>query len=167
MRYMPSKNPSISEPSEQSLIAIGAALKDRRRQLGISATVAAESAGMSRVTLHRVESGAPSVTVGALVNAAEAVGLHLQLTDARPQWTQTGAEEAVNTETPEKVRVGDYPLLSAAAWQLDADSRLDGFEALRTYERNWRHLDHAAMSDKEKALIQALAVKYSKGVLLV
>ena len=57
------------------------------------------------------------------MNAAEAVGLHLQLTDARPQWTQTGAEEAVNTETPEKVRVGDYPLLSAAAWQLDADSR--------------------------------------------
>lgn len=164
---MPSKNPPISEPSQKLLIAIGAALKDRRRQLGVSAAVAAESAGMSRVTLHRVESGAASVTVGALVNAAEAVGLHLQLTDARPQRKESGAKEAVNTETSEKVRVGDYPLLSAAAWQLDADSRLDGFETLRTYERNWRHLDRAAMGDKEKALIQALAVRYSKGVLLV
>lgn len=167
MRYMPSKNPSISEPSQELLIAIGAALKDRRRQLGVSAAVAAESAGMSRVTLHRVESGAASVTVGTLVNAVEAMGLHLQLTDARPQQKESGAEEAVNTETPENVRVGDYPLLSAAAWQLEADSRLGGFEALRTYERNWRHLDHAAMGDKEKALIQALADKYSKGVLLV
>lgn len=164
---MPSKNPSISEPSQELLIAIGASLKDRRRQLGVSAAVAAESAGMSRVTLHRVESGAASVTVGTLVNAVEAMGLHLQLTDARPQQKESGAEEAVNTETPENVRVGDYPLLSAAAWQLDADSRLGGFEALRTYERNWRHLDHAAMGDKEKALIQALADKYSKGVLLV
>lgn len=164
---MPSKNPSISEPGQELLIAIGAALKDRRRQLGVSAAVAAESAGMSRVTLHRVESGAASVTVGALVNAAEAVGLHLQLTDARPQWKESGAEEPVDTETPEKVRVGDYPLLAATAWQLDADSHLDGFEALRTYERNWRHLDHTAMGDKEKALIQALADRYSKGVLLV
>lgn len=100
-------------------------------------------------------------------SAVEAMGLHLQLTDARPQQKESGAEEAVNTETPENVRVGDYPLLSAAAWQLEADSRLGGFEALRTYERNWRHLDHAAMGDKEKALIQALADKYSKGVLLV
>jgi hypothetical protein len=101
------------------------------------------------------------------MNAAEAMGLHLQLTDARPQREERGDEAPVNHETPEKVRVGDYPLLSAVAWQLDAEARLDGFEALRTYERNWRHLDHAAMGAEEKALIQALADRYSKGILLV
>lgn len=119
---------------------------------------------MSRVTFHRVESGAASVTVGALMNAAEAVGLRIQLTDVPEEGCAT---EPANHDGPESVRVGDYPSLRAAAWQLDADSRLSGFEALRTYERNWRHLDHAAMSGEERALIQGLADKYSRGVLLV
>lgn len=167
MRYMPAKNPAVSDAGQQVLAALGEAIRDRRRQLGVSAAVAAESAGMSRVTFHRVESGAASVTVGALMNAAEAVGLHLQLTGARPQPEDRNVAEPEHIDAPEEVRVGDYPLLRAAAWQLDADSRLSAFEALRTYERNWRHLDHAAMSSEERALIQALADKYSKGMLLV
>lgn len=164
---MPSKSPAVSNASQESLTAIGAAIRHRRRDLGVSAAVAAESAGMSRVTFHRVESGSASVTVGALMNAAAAVGLHLQLTDVRPRPAEVDRVEPVTHEPPDEVRVGDYPLLRAAAWQLDADSRLTGFEALRTYERNWRHLDHAALGDEEEVLIQALADKYSKGVLLV
>ncbi|MGC4934629.1 helix-turn-helix domain-containing protein [Gordonia sp. DT30] len=167
MRYMPSRNPAISDAGHAVLVSVGAAIRRRRRQLGVSAAVTAESAGMSRVTFHRIESGAASVTVGALVNAAEAVGLHIQLTNTRPQPEKSGEVETANHVVPEEVRVGDYPLLSAAAWQLDADCRLSGFEALRTYERNWRHLDHAAMGDEERSLIHALADKYSKGVLLV
>lgn len=134
-------------------MSIGAGLKRRRRRLGVSAAVAAESAGMSRVTLHRIESGAPSVTVGALLNAARAVGLRLHLGEDRepPDTDDGGANPAVSTDAPEKMRVGDYPQLRAAAWQLDADTCLDGFEALRTYERNWRHLDHGAMSSEERA----------------
>lgn len=167
MRYMPSKSPPVSEFSQGVLAAVGAALKSRRRQLGVSAAVAAESAGMSRVTLHRIESGSPSVTVGALVNAAEAVGLTIELSTTRPPVEERDEQAPVDPGMVEMVRVGDYPLLRAAVWQLDADTVLDGFEALRTYERNWRHLDHATVGTQEKALIQALADRYSKGVLLV
>lgn len=33
----------------------------------------AEAAGISRVTLHRIEKGTPSVTVGALMNVLDAL----------------------------------------------------------------------------------------------
>ena len=39
---------------------LGAQIRARRKALGVSATAAAESAGMSRVTLHRIEKGAPT-----------------------------------------------------------------------------------------------------------
>jgi transcriptional regulator with XRE-family HTH domain len=35
------------------------------KALKVSATTAAEAAGMSRMTLHRIERGEPSVTMGA------------------------------------------------------------------------------------------------------
>lgn len=101
------------------------------------------------------------------MNAAAAVGLHIQLTDVHPQEKDGDEAKSADNEMPEQVRVGDYPLLKAAAWQLDADSRLNAFEALRTYERNWRHLDLAAMGGEERALVQTLADRYNKGVLLV
>jgi len=41
-------------------------LAEKRKALRVSATVAAEAAGMSRVTLHRIEKGEPSVTMGGL-----------------------------------------------------------------------------------------------------
>lgn len=166
MGYMPSSNPPISEASQQALATLGEAIRGRRRQLGLSAAVTAEAAGMSRVTLHRIERGAASTTIGAVMNAAEAVGLHLQFTDTRPR-SEENPEMMTAKQAPETVRVGDYPLLRAAAWQLDPDSRLTAYEALRTYERSWRHLDHATMDDEERTFIQALADKYSKGVLLV
>lgn len=101
------------------------------------------------------------------MNAAEAMGLRMCLADAAPQLEEHREMDSAKPVAPEEVRVGDYPLLRAAAWQLDPDTRLDGFEALRTYERNWRHLDHANMSVEERTLVQALADRYSKGVLLV
>jgi len=69
---------------------------------------------------------------------------------------------------PEKtVRVGDFPQLQAIAWQLRAETELTGPEALQLYERNWRHVDQAAMSDEERAFVQRLADAHSGGVLLV
>lgn len=62
--------------------------------------------------------------------------------------------------------MGDYPQLQAIAWQLRADTKLTGIDALQLYERNWRHVDRDAMSDNERALVKRLAEKYSRGVLL-
>jgi response regulator of citrate/malate metabolism len=51
---------------------IGERIRDHRRQLGPTATATAEAAGISRVTLHRIEKGTASVTLGALMNVLDA-----------------------------------------------------------------------------------------------
>ena len=44
-------------------------------------TTTAEAAGLSRVTLHRIERGEPAVTIGAYLNVITALGRHLDITE--------------------------------------------------------------------------------------
>lgn len=162
MRYMPARNPAVPQHTEEVLRELGRGLRQRRLALGVSAVTTAEAAGMSRVTLHRIEAGSPAVTIGAYFNAAAALGLELTLGEPRRP-----AHDAADRMPEETVRVGDHPQLHAIAWQLRADTELTGAEALRLYERNWRHVDQAAMSDEERAFVQQLADKHNGGVLLV
>ncbi len=67
------------------LVALGAGIRARRKQLRVSATAAAEAAGLSRVTLHRIECGEPTVALGLVQRAAAALGLQLQLADTGPR----------------------------------------------------------------------------------
>lgn len=165
MRYMPARNPDIAQHTEGVLIELGRELRRRRQALGVSAVTTAEAAGMSRVTLHRIEAGTPSVTIGAYLNAAAALGMELTLDE--PEHRRQPALDAADPTREATVRVGDYPQLHAIAWQLRPDTELTGPEALRLYERNWRHVDHAAMSDEERAFVQQLVDRHSGGVLLV
>jgi transcriptional regulator with XRE-family HTH domain len=64
------------------LSRLAARIRPHRRALRISATELAEAAGMSRVTLHRLERGEPSVTMGAYMSAI-ALGLELELMDPK------------------------------------------------------------------------------------
>jgi len=68
---------------------------------------------MSRVTLHRIERGEPSVTMGAYLSAIDAVGLQLELRD--PQAREVSAPAA---RLPQNVRLDAYPQLKRLAWQL-------------------------------------------------
>lgn len=166
MRYMPARNPGVSEHTQGLLSELGCELRNRRRALGLSAVATAEAAGMSRVTLHRIEAGSPAVTIGAYLNAAAALGLRLTLDE--PRYCRQPKSEAPATQVaPATVRVGDFPQLQAIAWQLRAETELTGEEALQLYERNWRHVDQDAMSDAERALVRQLADAHSKGVPLV
>jgi DNA-binding XRE family transcriptional regulator len=63
---VPSAAPQPQGRSPQRLRNIGGRIRRRRQQLGVSALATAAAAGISRVTLHRIETGAASVTVGAL-----------------------------------------------------------------------------------------------------
>ncbi|MEZ0366518.1 helix-turn-helix domain-containing protein [Mycobacterium sp. pUA109] len=157
----------MAEHTKGVLTELGGELRNRRLALGVSAVTTAEAAGMSRVTLHRIEAGSPAVTIGAYLNAAAALGLRLTLDE--PQHRRRPAHEAApGQDAPETtVRVGDFPQLHAIAWQLRAETELTGVEALQLYERNWRHVDQAAMSDEERAFVQQLADAHSAGVLLV
>ncbi len=177
---MPAKSPSIPDRLAEQLGALGARIRGQRRRLKVSATAAAESAGLSRVTLHRIERGEPSVTMGAYLGAIAALGLEFDLVDpnaaANPApppspHTQAAREQAASArpapDLPATIRLDDYPQLRKLAWQRDGASVVTPREALDLYEREWRHVDRAHMDATERALLQALVDRLGGGRLLV
>ena len=160
---MPAKAPPVADAAAAKLAAIGERIRAARRALKVSAVDAAEAAGMSRVTLQRVERGEPSVTIGAYIGAATAVGLELELVDPRAR--QRGARG--KPPYPARIRLAEYPQLKRLAWQLHGVSTLSPGDALGLYERNWRHLDAEALEPAERTLVNALVQHLGGGRLLV
>ncbi|WP_336794157.1 helix-turn-helix domain-containing protein [Gordonia malaquae] len=161
---MPSVSPAIPDHAQNTLRAVGAAIRARRKVLGLAAAITAESAGMSRVTLSRIESGKPSVTIGAYAAAADALGLQVSLAEAVPA---ADSDELRTASTEGRVRVDRFLQLRALAWQLRGDTELTMTEALALYERSWRHVDVEAMSAEEKAFVEQLVDEHGGGRLLV
>lgn len=155
--------PLSSAPCAAQLQALGAQIRAQRKALRLSATVTAEAAGVSRVTLHRIEKGEPSVTMGAWCNALAALGMSLQAHSA----TVASADSTQRADhagwIPARVALADYPQLRSLAWQVHGTDTLTPFEALDIYERNARHLDLQAMSADEQALLQALRLALQRG----
>jgi transcriptional regulator with XRE-family HTH domain len=160
---MPATSPAIGDTVRTKLTALGSHLRARRKALRVSATVAAEAAGISRVTWHRIERGEPSVTMGAYLNAISALGLDLSTTESGLRPADSGIP-GTDTET---VRLADYPQLRRIAWQLGEFTELTPQEALALYERNWRHVDQSAMDARERDLVTHLVDTWGKGTLLV
>lgn len=129
-------------------VGLGSELRLRRKQLGLTMDEVARAAGISRVTLHRLEKGEPSVSVGALVSVANAIGAPISL------------NESFTTDLPESVTVSDYPGLKSLAWQLRPETKLSLFEAWSIYARNWRHLDRASLDDNELRFLNALTREF-------
>ncbi|MCE4558068.1 helix-turn-helix domain-containing protein [Roseateles cellulosilyticus] len=158
MRSVPAKSPPTSPVVTTQLEALGRRIRSRREQQKVSATDAAEAAGMSRVTLHRVERGEPSVTMGAYLSAMSALGLHFDVRE--PDSRRASA-------LPKVVRLEDYPALKQLAWQLQGVGEITPRQALDLYERNWRHVDREHLTLRERWLIQALVDELGGGWLLV
>ncbi|MGZ3773705.1 MAG: helix-turn-helix domain-containing protein [Pseudobdellovibrionaceae bacterium] len=161
---MPAKAPSITKIQEIELLQLGQQIRNRRKELDISATTTAEAAGVSRVTLYRIERGEPSVTMGAYLNVIQALGVKLMVID--PQKTQI-QKNRPRQKVPKKIRVGDYKQLKRIAWQLKESQELNPQEVLDLYERNWRHIDHKAMDARERKLIEMLLAATGREKLLV
>ena len=163
---MPARAPLVPAHVGAKLAALGERLRERRKALKVTAVDAAEAAGMSRVTLQRIERGEPSVTMGAYIGAATNVGLELELVDPRER--RPGAGKARGKPAfPARIRLADYPQLKKLAWQLHGVATLTPEDALGLYERNWRHVDTAALEPAERALVNALAQHLGGGRLLV
>lgn len=160
---MPAAGPHTGEIAAARLLALGERLRAQRKHLGVNATTAAEAAGMSRVTLHRIERGEPSVTMGAYLNAALAVGLELGIAGPQPSASSNGKAAAA----PARIRLADYPQLERLAWQFQGGSDVTPAEALSLYERNWRHIEQGALTPHERALIAELVASLGGGRLLV
>lgn len=150
---MPARAPRGGKTASTRLVALGARIRLHRRALRVTAIDAAEAAGLSRMTLHRIEKGEPSVTMGAYMSAIAALGLELQLAEPGARSEKRGKDGL-----PRAIRVADYPQLKRIAWQL-ADTELTPKEAFALYERNWRHVDRKAMDDRERDLVRRLSAR--------
>ena len=150
------------QPPTQATSALkdlGAQVRARRKALRVSATSTAEAAGLSRVTLHRIEKGEPSVTMGAWVQVMSVLGLRLTAAAS-----STDISPAPPTEgwIPVRIPLADFPQLKALAWQVHGTDTLTPVEALDIYERNARHLDTTSLTAPERALLQALQTGFGR-----
>ena len=152
---MPAPPLAISNVNATRLCALGQQIRTRRKALGLSATVVAEAAGLSRVTLHRIEKGAPAVTIAAYLNVMAALGRELSLSVPADQAAVAPAADHAGW-IPARVRLGDYPQLKQLAWQVHGIDELSPAEALSIYERNWRHIDASKLQPHEQQLVDAL-----------
>lgn len=157
---MPTPTPVTAELVTTRLRALGLQIRAHRKALRISAVNAAQAAGMSRVTLHRIENGEPSVTMGAYLNAMVALGLDFGL---QAPATPGADAQARQDWIPARIRLADYPQLKQLAWQVHGTDALTPVEALNIYERNWRHLDLQAMPPHERQLVDALRLALGEG----
>ncbi len=132
---------------------LGNRLRTRRKALGVTMVAAAEAAGMSRVTLHRIEKGNPSVTMGAWLAAASALALDMDVHERDHRQNRPSGDPGW---IPVRIPVANYPQLRQLAWQLDGATQLSPQEAFNVYERNWRHLDQDALQPDEQSLLTAL-----------
>ncbi len=158
---MPARSPVIIDATAKKLEALGRQIRAHRKTLRVSATTAAEAAGMSRVTLHRIERGEPAVTIGAYLNAMAALGLEFGIV-APSNPVSDVSDDHRKGWIPARIHLSDYPQLKQLAWQIHGTDALTPVEALDIYERNGRHLDFATMEPGERHLIEALRLAFGK-----
>jgi transcriptional regulator with XRE-family HTH domain len=130
--------------------------------LSLRTTSTAEAAGISRVTLHRIEKGKPSVSMAAYCKVMTALGMELCIIPSDSLEGDARAD-AGKPSIPVRIMLHDYPQLQQLAWQLHGVDSLKPLEALGVYERNRRHLDFQVMDPKERDLIDALKAGLSNG----
>ncbi len=156
---MPAKSPENPAIVAEQLTALGARIRAQRKALRVSATALAEAAGMSRVSVHRIEQGEPSVTMGAYLNVLASLGMTFSVAVVGDEAAKSTADEKAGW-LPARVRLADYPTLKQLAWQVQGTGELTPREALGIYERNWRHVDEAALLPRERNLIDALRLAF-------
>lgn len=189
---MPARAALSIRPQALLLDEFGERLRKARLRRRLSAAWVAQAAGVSRVTVHRAEAGAPAITVGTIVKIMGALDLAHDLAllarddsaghamqDARlPQRRAANPASPANTanrhtanpsvKPPGPVALARFPQLRQLAWQLGPDAlELSATDAFALYERQWRHVDQAAMPAHERALVKRLTATLGHGVMLV
>ena len=154
---MPARLNHITPATADKLAALGQQIRAYRKALSISATTLAEAAGMSRITLPRIEAGEPAVTIGAYFNAMTALGIHFGIVPMEHlEVALPGHDDDRRGWIPARIKLADYPQLKQLAWQVHGTDELTPTEALGIYERNWRHVDEGLLTQHEKEVIEAL-----------
>ena len=152
----------ISDDAISQLAKIGQLIRQHRKSFKITANAAAETAGISRVTLHRIEKGEPTVSMGAYLNVISALYLNLHLSAKGDVGYKTNSGRV--GQLPVRISLADYPQLKELAWHVQGVDELSLVEAHSIYERNQRFLDIENFSDSEQELIELLAVAFEGAV---
>lgn len=71
-------------------------------------------------------------------------------------------EAAVDLLNKHVVDIREWPALRELAWNR-ADRWIPAGEAFALYERNWRHVDRAALTQREREFIAELAQRFGDG----
>jgi transcriptional regulator with XRE-family HTH domain len=153
--------PFTPEQTTARLQSMGALILAKRKALRLSAVATAEAAGISRVTLHRIEKGEPSVTMGAWCNVMSALNIAWPVQDTT--LAPSSATQSTLNNIPVRISLADYPQLKALAWHVQGTDTVSPLEALDIYERNARHLDKTAMQPSELALWSGLQQVFTRG----
>jgi len=146
---MPARVRSVSQPAAARVIGIGASIRDQRLASKRSLTSVASAAGISRVTLYRIEKGVGSVTMGAIAAVLEVLELGLSigvLPTSERVWIKT-------------VRVANFPMLNVLAGKQpgdDSSNELTAKEALALYRSHWHELELSKMIGRERELVEGL-----------
>ena len=153
---------STTKPSaaKEMAIRLGNNIRARRKALGVNATVTAEAADISRVTLHRIERGEGSVNMAAYLKVLTALGLDLELVETVHANKPHPQEQA---SIPVRISLMAYPILKSLAWQVHGTDSLTPQEAWDIYDRNQRHANLEKASPHEIALMDALRQVFSRG----
>ena len=158
---MPAKSPAVTDDVADFAVGIGKYIRAHRKSLQVSATTAAQAAGMSRVTWYRLEKGNPSVTMGAYLSAVNVLGLELKIVPSSDLNHKSFPDIHDGEDfIPVYINLAEYPQLKQLAWQVHGVDKLRPKEALDIYERNWRHLDLRAMEERERRLVEALRLVF-------
>lgn len=172
---MPARS-KVDVEDAQLLLELGERLRLARKRRGLSAEKVAHAAGITRVTLHRLEVGEPAATsLGTLTKVLGVLGmsgdLMLLARDDRMGHRLRDAQLLApkKPSLPRLISLKDLPQLrSAAAWHIrNPDAMLTPEEVFELYERNWRHLEPEKITGKEAKLLKQLTKTVGKGVLLV
>jgi len=176
MLSMPNATFANIANQEAALVqALGERLRMARRRRKMTAHQVAVEAGITRVTLRRVEAGELGVLMGTYLRVLATLGLAQDLIlvarddtlGRRLQDEELTRSAAPKTERAQRIRLANYPMLREVAWSTDQEAELTPREAFALYERNWRHIDREAMNRRERDLVERLTKTIGKGVLLV
>jgi len=140
------------EQLEARVQALGRQVRQRRKALGVTVITAAQAAGMSRDTWHRMEKGEVTVTIGAWFNALAVLGLEFGVGSAG-ELPPARAADVI----PVTVRLADYPQLAALAWQVRGSTEISARAAFDIYARNERHIDQDNLTTAEAGLMDGLS----------
>ena len=135
------------------LTKLGVDLRVQRKRLGVTAEIAAKAAGISRVTLHRIENGSAGTSIGAVLQVASALGLDLRLCDRNVHLANGVEPEEV---VPLKIVIDRYPFLKSLCWHIPNQTVLSAREAHDIYEKGSKFIQDTEVTDEELRLIANL-----------